>query len=61
MSTHNIPFSMYKKKNPTKLSKICNEAIFSKGLKHEFETAVVNEPLKFYCIFKLESLPFALR
>ena len=34
---------------------------FSKGLKNEFETAVVNEPsvfepLKFYCIGSLESL-----
>ena len=31
---------------------------FSKGLKNEFETAVVNEPsvfepLKFYCMYKL--------
>ena len=39
MSTHNIPFSIM---------------IISKGLKNEFETAVVNEPsefepLKFYC------------
>ena len=23
---------------------------FSKGLKNEFKTAMVNEPLKFYCI-----------
>ena len=41
--------------NNPKLSQICNYRIFSKGLKNEFETAVVNElsvfePLKFYCI-----------
>ena len=46
VSTHNIPFS--------KLSQNCSYGIFSKGLKNEFETAVVNEPsvfepLKFYC------------
>ena len=44
-----------KKENQRKLSYICNYRIFSKGLKNEFETAVVNEPsvfepLKFYCI-----------
>ena len=48
MSTHNI-------ENHPKLSQICNYGIFSKELKNEFETAVVNEPsvfeaLKFYCI-----------
>ena len=42
------------KKNNTKLSQICIYGIFSKGLKNEFETAVVNEPsvfepLKSYC------------
>ena len=47
-------FNMNKKKHP-KLSKICSYGLFSKGLKNEFETAVVNEPsvfepLKFYCI-----------
>ena len=55
MSTHNIPFFQYKKENIPKLSRICNYGICSKGLKNEFETAVVNEPsvfepLKFYCI-----------
>ena len=56
MSTHNIPFSTYKKKeNHSKLSQICSYGIFAKVLKNEFETAVVNEPsmfepLKFYCI-----------
>ena len=43
------------KKNTIKYPKICSYGIFSKGLKNEFETAVVNEPsvfvpLKFYCI-----------
>ena len=46
----------YKKENIPKLSQICNYRICSKGLKNEFETAVVNEPsvfepLKFYRIF----------
>ena len=45
----------YKKENIPKLSQICNYGICSKGLKNEFETAVVNEPSefepsKFYCI-----------
>ena len=53
MSTYNIPFTIYKKENHTKFSQICSQGIFSKGLKNEFETAVVNEPsvlepLKFY-------------
>ena len=44
-----------KQKNP-KLSQICSYGIFSKGLKNEFETAVLNEPLvfepsKFYFIY----------
>ena len=43
-----------KKKHP-KLSQICSYGLFSKVLKNEFETAVVNEPsvfepLQFYCI-----------
>ena len=54
MSTHNISFQ-YKKENHNELSQICSQGFFSKGLKIEFETAVVNEqsvfePLKFYCI-----------
>ena len=45
MCSHNIPFSIYKTLQVWE---------FSKGLKNEFETAVVNEPsvfepLKFYC------------
>ena len=47
--------SQYKKENHPKLSQICNYGICSKGLKNEFERAVVNEtsvfePLKFYCM-----------
>ena len=46
--------SQYKIENHPKLFQICNYGICSKGLKNEFETAVVNEPsvfepLKFYC------------
>ena len=45
----------YKKENLLKLAQICSYGICSKGLKNEFEIAVVNEPsvfepLKFYCI-----------
>ena len=48
-------FYMNKKKHP-KLSQICSSGYFSKGLKNEFETAMVNEPsvfepLKFYCSY----------
>ena len=61
MSTHKIPFLNIKKENHPKLSQICNYGIRSKGLKNEFETAVVNEtsvfePLKFYCINFLQAL-----
>ena len=58
MSTHNIPFSIYKKKeNHPKLFQICIHAIFSKGLKSEFETALVNKPavfksLRVYCTYR---------
>ena len=46
-------FNMFTKNHP-KLPEVCSYEIFSKGLKNEFETAVVNEPtvfepLKFYC------------
>ena len=37
----------YKKENHPKLSQICSYGIFSKGLKNEFETAVVDEPSVF--------------
>ena len=42
--------SQYKKENHPKVSQICNYEIRSKGPKNEFEPAVENEPLKFYCI-----------
>ena len=60
MSTHNIPFSIYKKKEITlNHPKSAAMGFFSKGPKNEFETAVVNEPsvfepLKFYCILSLK-------
>ena len=48
-------FFHYKKENHPKLSQICSYGICSKGLKNQFETAVVNEPSVFeplivYCI-----------
>ena len=48
-------FFQNKKENQPKLSQICSYGIFSKGLNHGFQTAVVNEPsvfesLNFYCI-----------
>ena len=60
MRTHNIPFQ-YKKENHTILSQICSQWIFSKGLKNEFETIVVNDPsvfvpLKFYCTLYLSGV-----
>ena len=44
------------KKNAINYPKSAATGFFSKGLKNEFETAVVNEPsvfepLKFYCIY----------
>ena len=53
-------FNMNKNKHP-KLSQICSYGFFSKGLKNEFETAVVNEPsvfepLKFYCKYDKTSI-----
>ena len=49
-----------KKKNNLNYPKSAAIGFFSKGLKNEFETAVVNEPsvfepLKFYCISSLGS------
>ena len=56
MSTHNIPFLIIKKKITLNYPKSAALGYFSKGLKKEFEPAVVNkpsvfEPLKVYCIF----------
>ena len=49
----------YEKEKQPKLSQICSYEIFSKGLKKEFERAMINEPsvfepLKFYCIYNTE-------
>ena len=54
MSSHNIPFFNIKKKITLNYTKSAAMGFCSKGLKKEFETAVVNEPsvfesLKFYC------------
>ena len=51
----NIPFSIYKRKISLNYPKSAAVGFFFKGLKDQFETAVVNEPsvfepLKFYCI-----------
>ena len=59
MSTHYIYPFPYIKENQPKLSQICSYWNFSKELKDEFETAMVNEPLvlqplKFYCRFESE-------
>ena len=56
MSTHNIPFSMLKKKITLIYPKSVVMGFCSNGLKNGFETAVVNEPsvfapLKFYCMY----------
>ena len=55
-SAENIQHTIFymKKQNHLKLSQICSYSFFSKRLKNEFETAVVNEPsvfesLKAYC------------
>ena len=55
MITHNIPFFNIKRKSLLIILNLQLWDFFSKGLKNEFETAVVNEPsvfepLKFYCI-----------
>ena len=59
MTTRIIPFPDMKKNHP-KLPQICSYGICFKGPKNEFEAAVVNEPsvfepLKFYCIVKMDS------
>ena len=48
------PFFKINTKNHHNLSQICSYENFAKGLKNEFNSAVVNEstvfePLKFYC------------
>ena len=61
-SNENKQYTIFKRntKNHPKLSQICSYGIFSKGLKNEFETAVVNEssvfePLEFCCILHSNS------
>ena len=61
MSIHNKPFSIYKRKSRLI---ILNLQLwdFSKGLKNDFEAAVVNkpsvfEPLRFYCTFSDDCCP----
>ena len=54
MSTRNITIFDMNKKNTPNYPKSATMGFFSKGLKNEFETAVVNEtpvfePLKFCC------------
>ena len=54
MSTHNIPFPNIKRKS-SYITPYLQLWDFSKALKNEFETAIVNEPsvfepLKLYCI-----------
>ena len=56
MSAHNIPFSNIKKKTTLNYPNSAAMGFCAKGLKNEFETAVVNEPsvfkpLKFYCMY----------
>ena len=61
MSTHNIPFSVLRKKIKLNHPKSAAMGLSSYGLKDEFETAVLNEPsvfepLKFYCIAGVQEL-----
>ena len=54
------------KKNTLNYSKSAAMGFFSKGLKNEFETAVVNEPsvfepLKLYCITTLSAFVSLIR
>ena len=59
--THHAIINIKKKitLNYPKYNHVCSYETFSKGLKNEFETAVVNqpsvfEPLKFYCILTFQ-------
>ena len=47
MRIHNILFSIYIKENQLKLSRSAAIGFFSKELKYEFETALVNKPSVF--------------
>ena len=64
MSTHNIPFSKQKEESHLTIPNL-QPGDFSKELKNESETAVVNEPsvfepLKFYCITDRSKVVFLL-
>ena len=59
-SNENTQYTIFniKKTNTMNYPRICSYKIFFKGLKNEFESAVVNEPsvfepLKFYCIWNV--------
>ena len=64
MSTHTIYHFQYKRENTLNYHKSAAMECFPKGLKNEFETAVINEssvfePLKFYCIKKWRGVDIA--
>ena len=59
MSTHNIPFSIYKKKGTRNYPKFAAIS-FSQGL-YEFETAVVNEPAVFETLRFLDNQDFQMK
>ena len=44
MRTHNIPFSMYERKTSLNYPRSAAMGFFSKELKDELKTAVVNKP-----------------
>ena len=65
ISTHNIPFLKVKNKMALTDSKSATMGFFSKGLKKEFETAMVNKPsgfeqLKFCCCMFINRLCLCL-
>ena len=60
--THHAIINIKKKitLNYPKYNRVCSYGTFSKGLKNEFKTAMVNqpsvfEPLKFYCILHVKT------
>ena len=62
MSTHNISFFKIEKKKNLNYPKSVAMGFFSRGLKNEFDTAVVNEPsvfepLKVYSNKRRNKLP----
>ena len=66
MSTHNIPFPNMKKKIILNYPKSAAMGFVPRDPKKESETTVVNkpsvsEPLKFYCISRMNSKIFLLK